>query len=107
MERSSSDMELYRQRADALKAKMTQAEPANRGPPLDPKDLDFLQSDNPTVVALKREITALERETSELDVAGGNLKRSDEFRKELKKKKERESRPPTNWKAAVGIHFFF
>jgi hypothetical protein len=91
--------EIFRQRADALKTKMTGPEPTPRGPPPSSAELDFLKDDDPTVAKLKSEIMLLEKQTKELDV-GPKLKRSDEYRKELKNKKKIQA-PPPDWRAGV------
>lgn len=107
MSRASSDMETFRQRADALRAKVTKKEPAQRGPPISERELDFLKadSDNPNLLALKQAVKELNKETKELDLPNdAKLKRADEFRTELKKLKrgdKKGERPDADWRLTV------
>lgn len=94
---------VFRQRADALKTKMTSAnEPAPRGPPPSAEDLDFLKADNPVGKKIRDEISSLQRQNKELDIVGQKLKRADEYRKELKAKEKRKTEaPPADWRKGV------
>lgn len=107
MSRATNDMETFRQRADALKAKLTKKEPEQRGPPISERELDFLKSDSddPNVVALKQAVKALNKETKELNLPNDmKLKRADEFRAELKRLKrgdKKGDRPDADWRLTV------